>query len=59
MLRLLLPLLILASIVGYIGKNRKFGFWGYFFLSILFTPIVGLVTVFASDKRPAPAAPAA
>lgn len=43
--------LALAALVGYIGKDRKFGFWGYFFCSILFTPLVGLVIAFASNKR--------
>jgi hypothetical protein len=41
----------LAALVGYIGRDRKFGFWGYFFCAILFTPVVALVMVFASNKR--------
>ena len=49
-------LLVLSAIVGYVGKDRKFGFWGYFFFSVLFTPIIGLIITFASDKRPAPEA---
>lgn len=52
----ILILLVLSAIVGYVGKDRKFGFWGYFFCSALFTPIIGLIIVFASDKRPAPEA---
>lgn len=51
-----LVLLVLSAIVGYVGKDRKFGFWGYFFFSVLFTPIIGLIITFASDKRPAPEA---
>lgn len=50
------PIIILAlvsALVGYLGRDRKFGFWGYFFCSALFTPIIGLVIVFASDKKPA------
>ena len=54
-----LILALVSAIVGYIGRDRKFGFWGYFFCSLLFTPIIGLVIVLASDKKPAPAAPAA
>jgi hypothetical protein len=53
MLIKLLPYLILVAVVAYIGKDRKFGFWGNFFCSLIFTPIVGLVIVFASDKREA------
>jgi len=56
MLLPIITLLVLSALVGYIGKDRKFGFWGYFFCSLIFTPIIGLVIVFASDKRPAPAA---
>jgi hypothetical protein len=41
----------LCALVGYIGKDRKFGFWGYVFCSLLFTPLVGLLLVFASNKR--------
>jgi len=41
----------LAALIGYFGKDRKFGFWGYFFCSLLFTPLVGLVIVLATYKR--------
>ena len=43
---------LLAALVGYLGRDRKFGFWGNFVCSALFTPIIGLVIVLASDKRP-------
>jgi len=43
--------LALAALVAYIGRDRKFGFWGYFFCAILFTPLVSLIMVFASNKR--------
>ncbi len=51
MLLSIIALLVLSAVVGYIGKDRKFGFWGYFFCSVVFTPLIGLVIVFASDKR--------
>ena len=44
-------ILLLSFIVGLLGKNRKFGFWGYFFASLLLTPILGLIIVLASDKK--------
>ena len=47
----LLTLLVLSALVAYLGKNRKFGFWGYFACSFLLTPIIGLVIVLASDKK--------
>lgn len=43
--------LSLCYFVAYLGRNRKFRFFGYFILSILLTPIFGLLLVFASDPR--------
>ena len=43
----------LSFLVAFMGMNRKFGFWGYFFGSLLLTPVVGLLLVLASDKRSA------
>ena len=40
----------LALMIGLLGANRKFGFWGYFFASLFFTPLLGLILVLASDK---------
>ena len=42
----------IAVFIGVIGINRKFGFWGYFFASLLLTPFVGILLVLASDKQP-------
>ena len=46
-----LAILVLSLIVALMGVNRKFGFWGYFFASILLTPLVGLLLVLASDRQ--------
>lgn len=46
-----ITILVLSAIVALLGINRKFGFWGYFFASILLTPLVGLCLVLASDRR--------
>lgn len=47
-----IPLLIIAGlIIGLLGKNKKFGFWGYFLASIFLTPVIGLLLVLASDKK--------
>ena len=43
--------ILLCYAVALLGKNRKFRFIGYFILSILLTPIIGLLLVIASDKR--------
>ncbi len=44
-------LLLLSLVIGFVGRNGKFGFWGYFFASLLLTPFVGLLLVLASDLK--------
>ena len=39
-----------SIIIGLLGANKKFGFWGYFFYSLLFTPFLGIIILFASSK---------
>jgi hypothetical protein len=60
---LLLIWIGLSALVGYLGRDRKFGFWGYFAISLLLSWVIGLLCVFASDRRAdpvaAPLAPAA
>ena len=43
--------MILGMLVGWLGKKRKFGFWGYFFCALILSPLVGLLLVLASDPR--------
>lgn len=40
-----------SFIIACLGMNRKFGFWGYFFGSLLLTPLIGLLLVLASDIK--------
>ncbi len=40
----------LSLIVAVIGKSRKIGFWVAFFLSIILTPVIGLVLALTSRK---------
>lgn len=42
---------IVSFFIGYFGRNRKMGFWGYLFASILLTPVIGLLLVIVSDKK--------
>jgi hypothetical protein len=53
MILLALLYIFIAAIIGFIGRGRKFGAWGYFFAGILLTPIISLLLVLASDRRPA------
>ena len=43
--------LLFCLLMGVLGINRKFGFWGYFFGSIVLTPLMGLLLVLASDPK--------
>jgi hypothetical protein len=42
---------LLSLLIGAFGRDRKMGFWGYFFASMLLTPAVGLLLVLGSDRR--------
>ncbi|MBF0138403.1 MAG: hypothetical protein H7833_00845 [Magnetococcus sp. DMHC-1] len=39
----------LSLLIGYLGRKKKMGFWGYFFGSILLTPIIGVILLLAAD----------
>jgi hypothetical protein len=39
-------------VMGHLGRNTKFGFWGNFWVSIILTPIFGFIILLAQDSRP-------
>jgi biotin transporter BioY len=48
-----MPLFILGYVltsllIGFFGRNLRFRFWGYFFSSILFTPVIGCLMLLAA-----------
>ncbi len=43
--------IVLSLIIALLGTDRKFGFWGYLFCSLLLSPAIGLIVLFASDKK--------
>jgi hypothetical protein len=47
----ILPLVLISLLIGYLGQSRKFGFWGNFFVSLLLTPLVGLLVYFAQSPK--------
>lgn len=49
---LILAYLGLCLAVAALGKNRKWGFWGYLWSSILLSPLLGLLFLLASDPKP-------
>lgn len=41
-----------SALIGMVGQRYRFGFWGYFFASVLLSPIVGaLMLIAAVPKR--------
>lgn len=44
---------LLSILVGIIGSGRKIGFGWSFLLSLIFTPVVGLIVALVSDPLPA------
>ena len=38
-------------LMGFLGRNAKFGFWGNFWVNIVFTPIIGIIVLLAQDLR--------
>ncbi len=49
--KILAAYLILCAIVGLLGRGRRMGGWGYFFGSIVLTPLIGMMLVMVSDKK--------
>lgn len=43
---------LLAVIVGLVGARRNIGFGWAFLLSVIFTPLVGLILCLLSEKLP-------
>lgn len=46
-IHILLPWILASMVVGFFGRHGRFGFWGAFLLSLLFSPLVGAVAVLA------------
>lgn len=42
---------VVASwIIGMLGRDTRFGFFGNFLISFLFSPLVGVILLIASDR---------
>ena len=49
----LLVYLGLCALIGYVGREKKFGFVGNFFISLFFSPLVGFVVwLFQTNTNP-------
>jgi hypothetical protein len=51
MLPVLIVWAILAVVIGFFGRHYRFGFWGYFFATVLFTPVIGVLLLIAAMPR--------
>jgi len=47
----IVPYVLLCWLLAFFGRELKFGFWGNFWVSIILTPIVGIIVILAQDKR--------
>jgi len=50
--------LILCGVAAFFGRRRRIGYWGFFFLSVLVTPIMTTLFIFVAAPAPAPRRPA-
>ncbi len=41
----------ISLLVGVLGRNRIMGFWGFFFGSIVLTPVMGFLLFIVSAKN--------
>lgn len=53
-LELLLPILAACLLAGILGRKRRIGFWGFFFASMVFTPLVTLSFLYFATPVEAP-----
>lgn len=58
MTTLIIIYVALCCLVAYLGRERKFGFWGYLAASLILDPVIGLLLVLASDRRATAVPPA-
>ena len=43
---------LLCLVVGFAGRQRAFGFWGFFFFSMLVTPVIGTLALIGGSPYP-------
>lgn len=55
MIKLGILYFVLALLIAWLGRNRKLGFWGYFFASLLLSPPIGALLVLVSGPLQLPA----
>lgn len=53
---LILIAVLCSLVIAYCGRRKRLGFWGFFFASMLLTPVFGLLLLIVAG--PAGTAPA-
>ena len=43
--------IVIAFFFGYLGRNKKMGFWGYFFATLFLTPFIGGILLIVTGKK--------
>ena len=43
--------IVAAALVASLGRKYRMGFWGFFVISLILTPIIGLIIIIASDNK--------
>lgn len=46
--------IVLCFLVALSGSEKKIGYWGVFFLSLILSPLIGLIIGLASGKKAPP-----
>ena len=50
---LVIAYVALCVVAGIAGRNRRIGFWGYLFFSVLITPLFSLLFMYFATPRKA------
>ena len=48
---IIFPWLLFSILIGFLGKKKNIGFGGAFFLSILLSPLIGLIIALSSKEK--------
>jgi hypothetical protein len=57
MLNYSIPYFAASLLIAFLGVNRTMGFWGYFFASLLLTPVMGALLLLTSGPKSTPQNP--
>jgi hypothetical protein len=53
-LQLVIVYIVLCLVVGFLGRRRRIGFWGFVFLSVMLTPLTTGLFIFFAAPAPRP-----